>query len=118
MDILNLTIGQAQQVAALFGALTTPKTSTLDLCHDPEVRIVILQRGWVVVGYYRRMNGRVLVSKAAVIRNWGTTKGLGELITGPTPKTVLEVCGDVDAHELAEIASIKCDVSKWAPVLK
>lgn len=116
MDISQLTIGQAQQVAALFGALA--KQPQQEATADNDVRIVILQRGWVVVGYYKRIGGRVLVTNASVIRRWGTTKGIGELRSGPTASTVLEPCGEVDSHELAEIAAIKCDAAKWSAVLK
>jgi hypothetical protein len=116
MDINNLTLGQIKEVASIATGLCATPSASANV-DSGEVRIVILQRGWVVVGYYKRANGRVFVSKACVIRNWGTAKGLGELIAGPTAKTVLEPCGEVDAHELAEIASIKCDTSKWT-VLK
>lgn len=117
MNINELTLGQIKEVATIAGSLGTCTTPPVTVTEPNDIRIVILQRGWVVVGYYQRKNGRVLVSKASVIRNWGTTKGLGELIIGPTAKTVLEPCGEVDLHELAEIASIKCDASKWT-VLK
>jgi len=116
MNINELTLGQIKEVASIATNLCTGSGSSAAAspsCADNDVRIVILQRGWVVVGYYRRVNGRVLVSKASVIRNWGTTKGIGELIDGPTAATKLEPCGEVDSHELAEIASIKCDASKW-----
>lgn len=117
MNINELTLGQIKEVATLAsnicGVQASPATDSLPSTQEDDVRIVILQRGWVVVGYYRRQNGRVLVSKASVIRNWGTTKGLGELIAGPTVNTKLEPCGEVDSHELAEIASIKCDASRW-----
>ena len=36
-----------------------------------------------------------LVSHAKNIRVWGTTKGFGELRTGPTPKTVLDETGEI-----------------------
>ncbi len=119
MNINELTLGQIKEVASVaagLGACAQPQTSPQATAEN-DIRIVILQRGWVVVGYYKRINGRVLVTKASVIRNWGTTKGIGELVAGPTAKTVLEPCGEVDLHELAEIASIKCDASKWS-VLK
>lgn len=119
MNLNDLTLGQIKEVASIAGSLNACNTSppATNSTAENDVRIVILQRGWVVVGYYKRVNGRVLVTKASVIRNWGTTKGIGELVNGPTSKTVLEVCGEVDSHELAEIASIKCDASKWT-VLK
>lgn len=85
---------------------------------DVDIRIVILQRGWVVVGYYERKNSRCYVRQASVIRNWGTTQGLGELRTGPTKKTILDPCGTVEFHELAEIGSILCDAAAWVSELK
>jgi hypothetical protein len=80
--------------------MTTPKTLTIDDTeyvradslappHDSEVRIVVLQRGWVLVGRYREDGDRVLLSDAHVIERWGTTKGLGELVHGPTADTRL-----------------------------
>ena len=48
-----------------------------------EVRLVIGQRGWVWVGYYRHENEVVTLTGARTIRRWGTTAGLGELVAGP-----------------------------------
>lgn len=116
MNINDLTIGQVKEVASFAAGIGGCKPSVAST--DADVRIVILQRGWVVVGYYRRELGRVLVTRASVIRNWGTTKGIGELVTGPTSSTNLDPCGEVDAHELAEVANIKCNTAAWASVLK
>ena len=116
MNINDLTIGQVKEVASFAAGIGGGCKPTSSVAGE-EVRIVILQRGWVVVGYYRRELGRVLVTKASVIRNWGTTKGIGELTAGPTSSTKLDPCGEVDAHELAEVASIKCDTAMWAKVL-
>ena len=81
---------------------------------DLGVRIVVLQRGWVVVGHARRVGPRVVVSKAANIRRWGTTKGLGELSSGgPTSKTVLDECPDVECLESEIVLSMRCDPAKW-----
>lgn len=116
MDINNLTLGQIKEVASIAtGLCTAPQASSP--VDGGEVRIVVLQRGWIVVGYYSRANGRIKVSRASVLRRWGTSKGLGELIGGPKSDTVLDPCGDVDAHELAEVLTIKCDAAKWS-VLK
>lgn len=119
MDINELTLGQIKEVATVaanIGAACTPQASAPSV--TGEIRIVVLQRGWVVVGYYHRSGGRVLVGKASVIRRWGTTKGLGELCNGPLANTTLDPCGDVDAHELAEVLTIKCEREPWAKVLK
>ena len=55
--------------------------------------IVVLDRGWVFVGkltYDEDGNG--VLTHAANIRQWGTTQGLPEIQSGPTPKTVLDRC--------------------------
>ena len=45
----------------------------------PKIQILVLQRGWVVVGETKKEGSEVVVSKSSVIRRWGTTKGLGEI---------------------------------------
>lgn len=80
----------------------------------PGKHIVILQRGWVVVGDVTQTGSAVEIKNASVIRKWGTTKGLGELaLSGPLAETKLDPCGTVRAHELAIIATLKCEESKW-----
>ena len=54
----------------------------------------------------------VKLTNASVIRKWGTTQGLGQLITGPVKDTVLDPCGVVEIHEQTAVATIKC-VSGW-----
>lgn len=80
-----------------------------------DIRIAILQRGWVMVGVYQKIGGSLCeLTEAAVIRCWGTTKGLGEIaLNGPTEKTVLDKCGRVTFHELAAVALINCEDKKW-----
>jgi len=72
-----------------------------------DLRIVILQRGWVMVGEFNQVGSKCTLDKASVIRNWGTTKGLGELINGPLKDTKLDPCGHVEFHELGVIANLK-----------
>jgi hypothetical protein len=55
-----------------------------------EVRIVVLQRGWIVVGRWAQDGDEVVVRDASVVRFWGTTRGLGELFDGPTKTTKLD----------------------------
>lgn len=81
-----------------------------------DIRIVILQRGWVFVGRYCRSGDERWLENAYCIRIWGTTKGLSELKDGPTAKTVLDPAGRVDFHMLTEVATIKCDPKKWESV--
>ena len=77
------------------------------------VRIVVLQRGWVVVGYYAEDGDKVTIERAKVIRRWGTTKGLGELATGPVSESVLDPAGLVEAHRLGVVLTIACDPVAW-----
>lgn len=82
-----------------------------------DVKIVIGQRGWVWVGFVEETEKEVTITKARCVRNWGTTKGLGELVNGPLSGTKLDPCGTVRIHPLARVASIDCNPEKWADVL-
>ena len=82
--------------------------------HSGDMRIVILQRGWVVVGRVATVDGEVVISDASVIRRWGTTRGLGEIAAGgPTDETVLDPCGVVRVHPLAIVAQMQCEEGAW-----
>jgi len=82
---------------------------------DKEVRIVILQRGWVMVGRFERKGSDCKLTDASVIRSWGTTKGLGEIAeAGPTASTKLDKCnGTVEFDYLTVVATISCNEKKW-----
>lgn len=78
------------------------------------VQIVVLQRGWVVVGRTCIEGDQVVIGDASVIRAWGTTKGLGELVSGPTSKTVLDKAGTVRAHVMTTVLTMDADEAGWA----
>lgn len=84
-----------------------------------EIKIVVLQRGWVVVGYMERNGNTCTLKKASVIRVWGTTKGLGEIaIGGPTSSTKLDKCnGLVKFDHLTMVLSIDCKEEAWKAAL-
>lgn len=75
--------------------------------------IVIAQRGWVFVGDVSEAGDQIVIENASCIRKWGTTKGLGELVNGPTPNTVLDPVGHVQMHQLTVIARIKAGGELW-----
>jgi len=77
--------------------------------------ILVLQRGWVVVGDIANENkAAVRLTNASIIRRWGTTKGLGQLaIEGPQPSTVLDPCSIVEAHPQAVVLRIPCEAASW-----
>lgn len=78
--------------------------------------ILVLQRGWVVVGDLAEETAeKIRLVNASVIRRWGTTKGLGQLaLEGPQGSTVLDACGVVEAHPLAVVMRLACEPSKWS----
>ena len=77
-------------------------------------QIVILQRGWVIVGNMIRIGNECEVTEGAVIRRWGTTSGLGEIASnGPTPETKLEPTPTLRFHWLTVIGVIECNEKAW-----
>ncbi len=91
-----------------------PKGSQVNYVASP-VKIVILQRGWVMAGYYKREGDNCSLTNAVVLRKWGTTKGLGEIAkNGPNSETTLDPTnGLVEFHRLTEVATISCNEGKW-----
>lgn len=79
-----------------------------------DIRIVVLQRGWVAVGHYREEGEKRFLSGASILRRWGTTKGLGELVDGPLKTTQLDACGDLQYEAVTEIFNLKAKANKWA----
>lgn len=84
-----------------------------------DAKIVVLQRGWVMVGTLEKNGSECKLRGASVIRNWGTTKGLGEIaINGPTKDTKLDKCGGVVEFDyLTVVCSISVNEEKWKSVL-
>jgi hypothetical protein len=88
-----------------------------------DTKIVILQRGWVMVGRLERIpagtGSQCKLHNAAVIRRWGTKNGLGEIAkNGPTKETILDKChGVVEFDYLTVVAAISCEESAWYPAL-
>lgn len=80
---------------------------------DGPIKIAILQRGWVFVGRFSKVGSDCKLENASCLRQWGTTKGLGELLNGPTSKTVLDPSGTVQFHELGIIALISVSQEGW-----
>lgn len=77
-------------------------------------KIVVLQRGWVLVGRYSRDGDDCVLEDAKVIRRWGTTAGLGQLVDGPLSETVLDDAGRVEFHVLTQVFAIDANPEAWA----
>lgn len=75
---------------------------------DLGQQIVILDAGFVYVATCVLADGFLLMSNARCIRKWGTSKGLGQLRSGPTKETVLDEAGEIVAPIGRVIHMIKC----------
>ena len=85
---------------------------------ESSIKIAILQRGWVMVGYFSREGNDCTLTEASVVRVWGTTKGLGEIaLGGPTSSTKLDIAGKVQFDYLTVVALLDCEESKWKSAL-
>lgn len=82
---------------------------------EKDLRIVVLQRGWVLVGEFSQLKENCTLENAAVVRIWGTTKGLGQLaVEGPTSSTKLDPCPTVNFHELTAVFTLDCKEEAWS----
>jgi hypothetical protein len=104
MNIDQLTIGEARQLATVFQTPPQPQTAHRDL----GCQIVVADRGFVYVGKTVIEGDYVRMTNARNIRVWGTTNGLGELVGGPTPSTKLDTVGEVLIPLRAVIHFITC----------
>ncbi len=72
-------------------------------------QIIVATHGFVLIGNVKPAADHYLVENAAVIRRWGTTKGLGQVaLEGPTPETIFDPCGTVRIEKHATIMRIDC----------
>lgn len=79
-----------------------------------NLKIVILDRGFVLVGNVTVKDDWVETTNASIIRRWGTTKGLGELAAnGPLENTKLDPIGTVRSPLRALIGLVDCEAAKW-----
>ena len=105
MNINDLTIGQAKELASLFGGANNEnKVDSV----DKGRYIVIGNRGNIVVGNLVLTGDIGVLSNASVIRRWGTSKGLGQLaLDGKQPETKLDPCGEFEFNILTTCGLIK-----------
>ena len=82
-----------------------------------SIKIAVLQRGWVYIGEFSQIGDICKLEKAACIRRWGTSKGLGELVAGPTNNTVLDKAGTVEFHILTTVNLIEVNGDAWSKQL-
>lgn len=77
-------------------------------------KIVVLDRGWSVVGQLEKDGDEYLLVNGSVIRRWGTEKGLGQLaMSGPLPETKLDPLPLTKFNKDRVIMILNCDEDKW-----
>ena len=84
----------------------------LTIPRDAIKKIVIIQAGWVVIGYARHTEENMIhIYEGSVIRSWGTNKGLGQIaLEGPQAETVLDPCGFTEVPFHAVLMQLRCVV--------
>lgn len=102
--------GLAHQFSTQTLQIKPQKKGTLVLKSEIKLpKIIVLDRGFVYVGYVKIEGKMVTIENARNIRRWGTTKGLGELANdGPTPNTKLDHVGTVTVPLRAVNHVIEC----------
>ena len=103
--------------------MSNPETITIDevkyvradavKSYDGDIKIIVADRGFVYVGRMEESVDFIKLHNAKNIRQWGTTKGLGELVNGPLAGTKLDNVGTARIPMRAVIAIIDVEQSKW-----
>lgn len=88
---------------------------------DP-IRILVLDRGFVLVCRCPEPMEHMFwmeVADSRVIRRWGTTNGLAELVNGPTENTILDaICRKETIPVRAVLRVLEVNQAKWENHLK
>lgn len=78
------------------------------------IKIVVCDRGFVLVGKVTIENNYVTITQCSCIRNWGTKNGLGQLAKeGPQASTKLDAQPTTTVHELQVVMMIDCEEKTW-----
>lgn len=86
---------------------------------ETTIQIVNLPYGNVVAGRVEDLGDKLRIYDAAVVRIWGTTKGLGEIAEGgPTDKTKLDKCPPLTIQKTACVFRMDCKEGNWDVAIK
>src|SRR5688572_28908342 len=116
IDIENITVKELRELASLASALTGKPCETQPLTQAASLCIVVVDKGFVLVGTTSVANGWVTVGPdCKVVRQWGTKEGLGELASNrPQSATKFDPVptgARIPMHSL--VLTIPCEPSKW-----
>ena len=84
-----------------------------------DIRIVILQRGWVFIGRYSETEKGCVLTNAKNYRYQGSKKDFGYVAeNGPSAECKLDPCNlPVRFHPMTVIATLDCEMEKWNNLL-
>lgn len=81
---------------------------------NSSLKIVVLDRGYVVMGNVSFQDEYVVIDNCSCVRRWGTTKGLGQLASeGKQSETVLDAQPKTTVHKLQVVQMIDCEEKAW-----
>ena len=80
------------------------------------IKILVLDRGWVLVGNCFDGKDEILLKEGSTILRWGTKEGLGELAkNGKLENTILNAFNeDVLINKKYIMMTIECNQDKWS----
>lgn len=110
MNVNDLTIGEAKALVAMFsGGATQAEPRAYDLA------IVVVDRGFVYIGYVETRNEMCIIRECRNIRRWGTERGLAQLVNdGPTSESRIDpAMKSVHIPMRAVISIINVEKSAW-----
>ena len=108
MDLNELTIGNLKELNKILNY----QKEFVEV--EMGINIVILDRGWVLVGELSKKGSVYHLKKGSVVRVWGTSKGIGEIAeNGPTSHTILDSIPETIFSESSYIMFVKCEDSAW-----
>lgn len=80
---------------------------------NKDIRLVVLQRGLILIGHYSRQGMNCFLKKSVLVKKWDFTSELGKLADGHVSGVVFEKVGDVEFHRLNEIMAINLKACVW-----
>jgi hypothetical protein len=80
---------------------------------EGDIKIVVLERGFVYVGEVTELDDGIRVENARNIIRWGTSRHIAELVNGPLEDTRLgDVCS-FKAYTHSVIHMLDVESEKW-----
>lgn len=80
---------------------------------EGPIKIVVADKGFVFVARVEQTKDKVTLHNAKNIRRYGTTKGIGQLVNGPTASTLLDDFGTVTLHPDKVVFILDVEQAKW-----